>query len=474
MSRLTLPWIPPGDVQLLRVLTGDAAAAAAAWHDWQDGQDLDEVSWRTMRLLAAVIGRLDSLSIPATEQPRLQGIRRYCWSNGQTKLAQALPSLAVLQHAGLPVLVLKGATAIATGDATPADRYVGDIDLLVPPAAADQALDLLAGQGWLPQSGGSLARVKGRGMPRHHAVNLVRGKGGELDLHWAFLLQNRAQGDDEVLWATAESARLGGMEIRCPAPPFRLLQALTQGAQWSSGNAADWAIDALALLRRPTFDWALFEREVAARHLEALVGVTLGFLARGVGVTLPPVAARLAEANPGEPWAAEALALQRPDATRDRTANAVLLRAQRRRSAGRPLHFAQRLREPRLRWPRLALALARHRVALTVEPQAAGPVVLRLPASAPTTGWRWLLVRIAAGEKPQRRRRLDVIAGLDWVVRWRHRGQRAWHGAILPAQLPEAPLTLAPYRDLRRVGEGGEMLRRQDLPVRVLEAWLAR
>ena len=471
MSGLGLPWIPPGDVLLLRVLAADASGAATAWQQWQAAHALDDVSWRTMRLLAAVIGRLDRLGIAAVDQPRLQGIRRYCWSNGQTKLARALPSLAALQGAGLPLLVLKGGAAIATGDAQPADRYVGDIDLLVAPEQAERALDLLAAEGWQPQSGGSIARVKGRHMPRHHAVNLVRGKDGELDLHWSFLLQNRAEGDDAALWAAAEPARLSGLAIRCPAPPWRLLQALTQGAQWSSGNAADWAIDAVALLRRPGLDWTAFGREVAARRLEALVGVTLGFLARQVGVALPPAAAALAAAEPAEPWRAEAAALQEPDAARGDGANLALARAQRRRSQGRRQLYAERLREPRLAWPRLALGLARRRARLEVHPEADGGLRLELP-DGPKGRWRRLFVLVAAEGEPARRRRLDVTSGLDWIVRWRHRGASAWHGAILPANWAMAPLLLAPYRDLRRQEESGELRPRQDPPVRVLAAWV--
>lgn len=470
MSALSLPWIPPEDALLLRVLAAGPADAAAAWEQWQATQDLDQVTWRTMRLLAAVIARLDALGLAARDQPRLQGIRRFCWSNGQTKLARALPSLATLQNAGLPVLVLKGAAAIATGDASPADRYVGDIDLLVPPDRADEALDRLAGEGWQPQSGGSIARVKGRHMARHHAVNMVRGRDGELDLHWSFLLQNRAAGDDAALWATAEAARLGGHDIRCPAPAFRLLQALTQGAQWSSGNAADWAIDALALLRRPALDWALFEREVAVRNLGALVATTLGFLAGPVGVALPPAASRLLGQPQDEVWRAEAAALQLADGSRDRTAEAAFARAERRRAAGRPFHFSERLREPRLRWPGLTRFLARRRLALAIEPQPDGTVQLLPPTGR--GGWRRLLVKVAAEGTPQARRRLDVTCGLAWLVRWRHRGATAWHGARLPSGL-SGPILLAPYRDLRRVGEAGEMMPRQDPPVRVLEAWLA-
>lgn len=472
MSAPGLPWIPPGDVLLLRVLAGERAAAAEAWAAWQSAHALDDVSWRTMRLLAAVIGRLDRLGIAAIDQPRLQGIRRYCWSNGQTKLARALPSLRALQAAGIELLVLKGGAAFAAGDATPADRYVGDVDLLVRPADADRALDLLAGQGWGPQSGGSIARVKGRHMPRHHAVNLARGKDGELDLHWSFLLQNRCAGDDEALWAAAEPASLSGLALRCPAPPWRLLQALTQGAQWASGNAADWAIDALVLLRRADLDWTRFAREVAARRLEGLVGVTAGFLRRELGVALPPALQGLAQAVPGEPWSAEAAALQQPDSARDAAANAALTAAARRRADGRPTLYAERLRERRLPWAGLRCRLA-GRLPLGIRPQADGSVRLELPDGGPPGPWRRLFVRVAAEGVPGRRR-LDVSAGLEWIVRWRQAGRVAWHGARLPEGWRGLAIELAPYRDLRRLEDSGELKPRQDPPVRVLQAWLAR
>lgn len=473
MSGAALAWIAAGDRKLLRLLS-TPTAAPDLWRDWKREQDLDRVAWSTLRLLAAVAGRLPQFAAAVGAEPRIAGIRRFCWSNGQVKLSAALAAWDILRDAGIEGLLLKGAAAMAAGDASPADRYVGDVDLLVPPTAVDRALDLLVAAGWSPADGTPVARVKARVLPRVHGINLVDGRGGELDLHWCLLPQNRAVGDDDRLWREAEAHRLAGREVRCPAAQHRLLHALAGGAQWSDGGAADWAIDTLALLRNPRLDWRSFATELAERRLHVLVGQALRFMAEDLGVPLPPAAAAVLVERRQSVFVEEARLLALPPAERELAGRDTFERAERLRRRGRPLLFARRrLQRRRLILPQVSRLFGRSQ-ALAFMPGTGETVQLLAPAAVPRGGSARLFLRVA-GDAPLVR--LEAWSGTEWIARWRLRGRRR---ALIGARLTPAALaslcrlgaTLAPVAETRQSRSNGERALRQDPVPRVEAAWL--
>ncbi len=480
MAGSLLPWVSADDLRLLRLLAAPEAEVPALWRGWQAAVDLDALPWSSVRLAAAAIGRLGRLGRQEAFGPRLLGVRRYCWSNGQHKLAAAGPALDALVGAGIPLLLLKGGAALAAGEAAPGERYIADIDLLLPPDRCDEALDLLAGLGWRPQSGGRMARVKGREMARHHAVNLVDGGQGEIDLHWCLLKENRVAGDDAAIWAAAEPVAFVGRALLIPAPEDRLLQALAQGVQWSSGNALDWAADAIALLRRPALDCDRLLAAVAARRLAAQVGLALRFLAAEVGSSLPLPLAALAGARPPMPWRGELAAGLLPTDLRGRNerrvlAGAAAVRLAAARRQGRASLFAARLQEARLPLPGLIRHFPRRRLALEVLPLPAGGARLRLPPGATAGGFGRILLALAAERDRPGLCRIELASERDWVARWRvPRGRTLWRGARLSAAalaaLAGEGLFVESHSELRRVAGEATLEARDDGAVAVTRA----
>ncbi|MBS0560009.1 MAG: nucleotidyltransferase family protein, partial [Proteobacteria bacterium] len=132
-TQLRRYWPPESQLLLLRAILAGPETARAAWRAWCGMRDLDSASWPEVRLLANLAGRLPALDPGSALIPRIQGIRRFVWTQTQMQLAGARPLLAAIAQAGIPMMPLKGAARLADGVRGNA-RLVRDIDVLVPVA----------------------------------------------------------------------------------------------------------------------------------------------------------------------------------------------------------------------------------------------------------------------------------------------------------------------------------------------------
>ncbi len=101
----------------------------------------------------------------------------------RARLAEGLAQLRTIGTAlaagGIPALVLKGGgDMLSPLHRDPALRYVGDLDILVPPDRAGETLAALRGMGAVPLSPPAHATSRfdwrGQRLPRHHLPRLVR------------------------------------------------------------------------------------------------------------------------------------------------------------------------------------------------------------------------------------------------------------------------------------------------------------
>src|SRR5690606_26825474 len=105
-----------------------------------------------------------------------KSVYRHTWSRNQMLFSRGKEALKALQAASIPAALLKGAAMTLGYYRDLGLRALGDIDILVPFAEAQKALELLIGLGFRP-----------KGAPlfnRSHALLLEDGKGNALDLHW--------------------------------------------------------------------------------------------------------------------------------------------------------------------------------------------------------------------------------------------------------------------------------------------------
>jgi len=408
-------WPPETQLLLLRAILAGPEAAGAAWRAWCAMRDLDSASWPEVRLLANLAGRLPALDPGSALIPRIQGIRRFVWTQTQMQLAGARPLLAAIAQAGIPMMPLKGAARLADGVRGNA-RLVRDIDVLVPVGDWERALRLADAQGWRPTAGWPYAGPLGpttpaEVFPMHHAVGLARGE-AQVDLHHHAFYMCRNAGDDDGLWTRGRSGTLHGTPVRLANASDDLLLSLVHGALFSPDPVADWALDAVAAIEGGV-DWALLEAEARRRRIEAFAASGLMMLEERLDVTVPDgLSRRLRRAVRG-PFAQDFVAYA--TGTNERPAMIDTLR----RAA------ALRGGDASARGRRQVVAAGE---AMTFPPDGT-PVTIPLPPGLVPQGRLRLDVDLTVGVVPPSQPLVIEVAAPGIILRWwRTRLRGGWAG----------------------------------------------
>jgi hypothetical protein len=412
-------WPPDSQIMLLRAIVAEPAAARTAWRAWTVSRDLDTAAWAEVRLLANLAARLPEIDPGCALIPRVQGIRRFVWTQTQMRLAGARPLLAALAEAGIGMIPLKGAARMLAAPAQAGARLLRDIDILVRPADWAAALRLADALGWRPcygwpYAGALQSDTPERVFPMHHAVGLGLGE-AQVDLHHHAMYMCRNAGDDDGLWRRATPARLHGISVCAPAPTDDLLQALVHGALFSEDPVADWALDAAGLIAGGGVDWALLEQETQARRIEAFAAAGLMLLEERLGVPVPSgLTARLRRRVRGpfvDDFIGFATGTNEKPGMIDAVRRAAAIRAggeyvsgsrsRRIVAAGQALHF----------------------------PNDGTPVSVPVPRDLPDRGRLRLLVDLSVGIVPPRQKLVIEVAAPGIILRWwRTRLRGRWAG----------------------------------------------
>ena len=344
---------------LLHAAVSEPEVAREAWAGWIAGHSLDDVSWEELRLLGAIAGRRELLDVAPAQRPRLDGVRRFIWTRTQLKLAAALPILRRLGGTGVPFCLLKGAALIAGGHLAAGERFIRDVDVLVPRSRLAEAVAILFAAGWKPEHYASPEEVFSLGFPRRHALAFRSGDqpDHEIDLHLSAVELNRFPKSDDALWSRVREARLFGLTVSIPAPEDLLCTALAHSFLSDRSEQHDWAVDAVALARHPGFDGSILADESHRRGVDALVCARMQSLRAMRALALPAGALRALEGLP-------------PDA-----------------DLGRELDFLARRRPWRMRADRRARNAARVVRARRQLALENGPAVEEKPAFPAACAW---------------------------------------------------------------------------------------
>jgi hypothetical protein len=288
---------------LLQAAVSGPERAAQGWAEWTAGREIDQVNWDELRLLGAIARRSEELGVGPAERPRLEGIRRFIWAGTQMKIAAALPVLRSLAERKIPFALLKGVALIAGGFLTPGERFVRDVDILVPRGRLAEAVETLLDAGWQAERYGSLDEIFSLGFPRCHALGFgsPSNPDDEIDLHLSAVELNRFVASDAALWSHAVERKLFGLTALVPAAEHLLCICLMHSYLSDRPDALDWAIDATVLARREDFAWPLFFEESRRRGAEVLVRERIRKLVDLGAVSLPESAQRQLDRIAGEP-----------------------------------------------------------------------------------------------------------------------------------------------------------------------------
>ena len=187
----------------------------------------------------------------------LGALRLLAEERNATVLAQAAHAAKALNSAGITPVLLKGAGHLASGlHEHPADRLVGDLDLLVPAALIADAVHALTAAGYTVQSPDLLhadgaSRVDVHYPPMQHPDWPLL-----VELHWAVLPRPLGAAlPTESLLARAERIPLEGAEARVlcaeDALLYNILHAEARHHAARAQQAPLWQLyDSLLLSRR--------------------------------------------------------------------------------------------------------------------------------------------------------------------------------------------------------------------------------
>lgn len=235
---------------------------------------------------------LDALA----EAFRASAMRSYLM---EEELARIVPALAA---AGAAVALLKGAAMGRTAYANPAERPVGDFDLLVPAAQVDAARDALAGLGYRQHGLIGSGRL-GRWQRRYRCelqmlCDRPDRRGLLVELHWSlveapYYIERIPMA--EVWAAAAPFAPLPGACL--PDPATLLLHSCAHvSLHHSRALRLIWLVDVDRLARSSALAWDDVLRRADAWGLGLAAHATLSAAAAWLGTPVPaPVTARLAQ-----------------------------------------------------------------------------------------------------------------------------------------------------------------------------------
>jgi hypothetical protein len=187
------------------------------------------------RALAPVFERLQRVRHSVADPSEMARLQRMAWVS-EFQLAslhdRLTRLLAVYAAAGVEVLLLKGAGLAYSAYATPSERPMGDIDLLVRGDAAGRAFELALANGWRRRSD----VPEDRSYDAHqHLAPLEDADGLQigLELHTAlFTAQSPFRFDASTLWAGARRIAIGGSPAFVPSAEAQLVHAALHFA-WS-------------------------------------------------------------------------------------------------------------------------------------------------------------------------------------------------------------------------------------------------
>jgi hypothetical protein len=268
---------------LLRAALLDGSEAVAAWRAVEPTLDVNRLGKAARRLLPLLGHNLRRHGLGEGAGERLAPFRRQAALENQRLFEAGRRILQALGEAGIDTLVLKGGALAATLYSEPSLRPMGDLDILVPTAQADAALERLATVGWRP-----ITPVPPAFVQEQHAVDLVsEDRSTKCDLHWRVYWESWGPGVDESLWAASVPLDFEGVRTRMLSPADQLLHVCVHGSRRVRRPGLLWIPDTVLLLRAGGIDWERLIAEAARRRFVMRTATMLDYVAGALAAPVP-------------------------------------------------------------------------------------------------------------------------------------------------------------------------------------------
>jgi len=283
-------WPTEDQLLLLRAALSEREEARAAYSAWCGAVDLaGPVDHGSMGLLPLVHANLDMRSADLPHSGLIAGVRRRSFVEVQRAIGGAGEVLALLADANIPAMVIKGVPLALDYYAHPGLRPMADADVLVERQHAERALDTLADAGWQSDLPDWVER-RDRYLTLRHAVELSRGAGAIVDLHWRPVHEPLPADAERRLWSCAAPITVGGAATLRPDATSMLMHVLLHGLRRNQKAPLRWIPDALAVLarERTSIEWDWLVATGRRARMFNRLGLGLRFLHDNFAAAIPP------------------------------------------------------------------------------------------------------------------------------------------------------------------------------------------
>lgn len=263
---------------LLHACLDDGDAALAAWERWRTLIDFDLIDNNEQQMIPLAHSRLKDEIADDPVAGRVAGIYRRGWTRNQVVLKGCGDAVGTLTAAGIRSAVLDGLAIALINETGLAVRPIERAELLVAPADAARAIEILAASGWSSPPDPSKA------LAGHGVAELTRGDGTRIGIH-EFSLWSATP--DGPLWDETRPLTVGATDALAPSPADLLLAVFARGASAPGPGQSVWAMNAALVLRSEEIDWDRLTSEASRRRFTTSAAASLAYLRDEFGFAIP-------------------------------------------------------------------------------------------------------------------------------------------------------------------------------------------
>ncbi|HYC00516.1 MAG TPA: nucleotidyltransferase family protein [Candidatus Limnocylindrales bacterium] len=280
-------WPTPAQQDLLLAALAEPARALPAWQRCREhARSTREVG--ELRLLPLIDVNLRRAGVAEEDLAYARAQRRKATVANEILFRGLAPVVAALRERGIETILLKGVALSLRHYEQPGVRPMGDVDVLVSPRNAEQAVATLLELGFAPKTPLSARRIE-----LIHAEDFADARGRHIDLHWRLYPQRREEiggnGTGDELWSRSRPVELCGVPARVMSAADELLHVIVHGLHWSPQATLRWASDAAAIAKSTSeaVEWEVFVAEAQRLRFVAPARDGLDYLADVVGIAVP-------------------------------------------------------------------------------------------------------------------------------------------------------------------------------------------
>jgi hypothetical protein len=276
-------WPTPAQELLLGFcLQRDAAAARRCWAEWKAMVPLDDLDYASFPLMCKVWLRVAELGIAEPDLGRIKGLYRYQWAQSQVTFRGKRAVIDVLNSAGVPVMLMRGAALACTVYHEPSARGWQDTVIHVPMPEAARAVAALAGHGWM-------ARDFDAARPAPHGCCLLHPEHGEAWICWRPMPGDHAAAVGEDWWQASQTLQYDTLRARIPCSADHLLHLCENGMNPAYPTGLLWLADCAQLIRnaQPAMDWDRLIAQSQRFQVSLYLRAALGWLSEHLEVSIP-------------------------------------------------------------------------------------------------------------------------------------------------------------------------------------------